>query len=338
LASIVSLALLADAVVWADVTPRIVGGQDIDIAFVPSTVSLLNTRAYEISGNARFAHFCGATVIDKRWVLTAAHCVVSKTDATVKDPEEILVAMGSANLGELQGQPIAAKSVVPHPEFVSSKFGHDLALIELSSDATVTATPLDDAPVLLDQRAFTAGWGALNEGDRDTPQRFPDALQGAGVLLLPYNECDIRYPQHAEQTDMSLRPDQICAAIDGGGIDSCQGDSGGPLYRLSEDGSRVVSLLGVVSFGVGCGRAEFPGIYAGVGTALDFIRRTIDSAPGVQPNENNDGPIEGGGKDIPDRSPARVGGCSLGVDDTNQDPLFLTMIFAAICFVKRRAR
>lgn len=58
--------------------------------------------------------------------------------------------------------------------------------------------------------------------------------------------------------------------------DSCQGDSGGPLFKYNHENGRYF-LYGIVSYGVGCGRREYPGIYTRVSHYIDWIRRTIGS-------------------------------------------------------------
>jgi len=320
---------------------RIVGGQDLDISAVPSTVSLLDAVVFEKTADARVAHFCGGTVIARRWVLTAAHCVVNSSDGsvTVTQAKDILVAMGTTNLRQLRSQPVRVSAVRPHPEYVRPPLGVDLALLYLETDADAPIMPLDDDPILSNQLAFTAGWGALNEGGPSQQQQFPDVLQGAGVRMLPYDECDRLFPQQQEQTSVSLRPDQICAGVSGGGVDSCQGDSGGPLYRLNSSADAVVSLLGVVSFGVGCARAEYPGVYSGVGTQLDFIRRIVNSDPAVTPSEfESDNSSENANDNdlLDDLLPGGGGGCTISRSKDTPDPLLPILFGIAGLFVLRR--
>lgn len=50
--------------------------------------------------------------------------------------------------------------------------------------------------------------------------------------------------------------------------DSCQGDSGGPLTHRGK-------LVGITSWGVGCRHKSFPGVYARVSAAHDWIRKYV---------------------------------------------------------------
>ena len=99
------------------------------------------------------------------------------------------------------------------------------------------------------------GWGTIQyQGAR------PTTLQKANIKIVDFKTCNQRYK--------GLTQNMICAADTG--KDSCQGDSGGPLIIKGEDETTDVQV-GVVSWGIGCAREEFPGVYARVESGLDFI-------------------------------------------------------------------
>jgi secreted trypsin-like serine protease len=66
----------------------------------------------------------------------------------------------------------------------------------------------------------------------------------------------------------------FCAGFKEGGVDACQGDSGGPIVKLSPDGS-AATLIGVVSWGKGCGLDNFYGVYAKLSEVMDWVDETI---------------------------------------------------------------
>uniref|UniRef100_A0A3P9LQ49 trypsin n=1 Tax=Oryzias latipes TaxID=8090 RepID=A0A3P9LQ49_ORYLA len=77
-------------------------------------------------------------------------------------------------------------------------------------------------------------------------------LQEVNVSILAFDVCNEYYKGR-------IMPSMFCAGKDEGGLDACQGDSGGPLSCFT--GTRH-KLAGVVSWGVGCGRARKPGVYS----------------------------------------------------------------------------
>jgi secreted trypsin-like serine protease len=96
------------------------------------------------------------------------------------------------------------------------------------------------------------GWGATWEGG--TSQH---ALRAGAVPFVDDHRCHRAYEAAGYQFS---KPDMICAGdFRRGGVDSCQGDSGGPLARRDESGRWV--QVGVVSWGHGCARPGFPGVY-----------------------------------------------------------------------------
>jgi trypsin len=102
--------------------------------------------------------------------------------------------------------------------------------------------------------AVVTGWGAPYSGGT-----IPSQLQAVNVDIISRTECDNAYADYG-----GITVNMICAAVPGGGKDACQGDSGGPLVV-------GVQLVGIVSWGVGCAEAEYPGVYSNVATIKDFI-------------------------------------------------------------------
>lgn len=268
-ASLILLLISASAATAAPLQTRIVGGSRVDIAAVPSTVALIQNQRLEQTGSFFQSQFCGGTVISPRFVVTAAHCLVSE-EGTPIQPATVSVLMGSTDLNQPVNQPVGVVSVTLHPEYVSSQTSNDIALLELEFDALVASVAIDDSTITLNDSGFVAGWGALQEAAEGQDQTFPNELHGAFVSLIPGTTCDTRFPDYTGQ----ISDRQLCAGVPDGGVDSCQGDSGGPLYRVVGEGAqRVVTLVGITSFGIGCGRAETPGVYTSTRSYGDWLRQ-----------------------------------------------------------------
>ncbi|XP_076065174.1 trypsin-1-like [Oratosquilla oratoria] len=107
-----------------------------------------------------------------------------------------------------------------------------------------------------------SGWGRLWEhGDR------PQVLQKVKVNYIPDDECQKHF------TGFTIHDSEVCAGVTEGGKDACQGDSGGPLVCSTRD--EFPYLAGIVSWGVGCARPEYPGVYTQVSYFIDWIYGNI---------------------------------------------------------------
>jgi trypsin len=102
--------------------------------------------------------------------------------------------------------------------------------------------------------AVVSGWGRLISGGI-----FPSQLQAVEVYITSRAACNSAYVDYG-----GITANMICAGVSGGGKDSCQGDSGGPLFAGGQ-------LVGIVSWGVGCAEAEYPGVYSNVAILRSFI-------------------------------------------------------------------
>lgn len=231
------------------VVGKIVGGQEASIGEFPFIVSLQSPS---------YGHFCGGSLIKKNWVLTAAHCVKG---GTIKN-----VVIGLHNQKDMtNAEVIAPKRIIAHPQYDANATDYDFALIQLSRDSYHEPIDLNTAEISIPDdgdpiMSTVAGWGTTSEGS----YKLPNLLQKVDVPLVSQASCSKSYPNQI--TDR-----MICAGYAQGGKDSCQGDSGGPLVAKADDGHRY--LIGVVSWGQGCARAGYPGIYSKVNFAVDWINK-----------------------------------------------------------------
>ncbi|KAM9177097.1 transmembrane protease serine 12 [Mergus octosetaceus] len=241
---------------------RIVGGHDAEVGAWPWSVSL---QIHHVG--AKFAHICGGTLVSENSVVTAGHCTTGR-----KDPYFWRAVLGTHNLWK-HGKHAAKRSIrsiIVHPEFDRETFENDIALFQLNSAVRysyyIQPICLPSAHLYLyigqETECFISGWGRIAEKGKT-----PSVLQEAQVEIIPYSECN-----SSDAYGGMINNNMICAGSPSGGIDSCQGDSGGPLVCY-HPGDNKFYLLGVTSFGYGCGRQRYPGVYVRV----PHYRRWISS-------------------------------------------------------------
>lgn len=253
---------------------KIVGGSEVSIVKYPWQVSLRN-RKY--GGR----HFCGGSLLNTRFVLTAAHCVIDEEAA------DLSVVLGSTRSQSMnrQARKVGIKRLLPHQKYNPSVLNDDIALIELQEEVN-EASKLEFPfirgiclPKVNEEfvgSSTVTGWGRVSEGGSSS-----DPLRAVDVDLMTDDACRKFYGRRKISDGM------LCAGFKEGGKDACQGDSGGPLVKAVAN--RYV-LIGIVSWGHGCARPNLPGVYTQVSRYVDWIERTVSptglSATTVKPNNS----------------------------------------------------
>ncbi|MDP3972541.1 MAG: serine protease, partial [Candidatus Nanopelagicales bacterium] len=161
--------------------------------------------------------------------------------------------------------------VVVHPSYRPGASTHrnDIALIHSPSEIGATTLPLnfDAGQPTSGVTEYVYGFGSIGSGRQQSS------------VLLRGTVMDLSGPDsgvcgtYGSVYDPAV---QLCAGLPGGGVDACQGDSGGPLTASLGGETR---LVGIVSEGIGCAEAAFPGLYTRVSSFATWVASTITPRP-----------------------------------------------------------
>jgi len=240
---------------YSDSSSYIVGGKEARPHSIPWQVSVQTRSGF---------HFCGATIINNKYALTAAHCV--------KPGDNIYIVAGAhskRNWKNDGGKKYKVERIIKHRDYNrGGSLKNDIALLKIYQgiDLTTYAMPACLPPKGHEYQNGTpflvSGWGTLSSGGSS-----PDKLMQVTVPLVPFEKC-----ANQNRMDKNWRK-VICAGLDRGGKDSCQGDSGGPL--VTKLGGKW-TLAGVVSWGKGCAKAGYPGVYTHVSHYIDWLSQNMN--------------------------------------------------------------
>ncbi|MFH9331185.1 S1 family peptidase [Streptomyces althioticus] len=237
----------------------VVGGFPVDVSQSPYTVALSSRDRF---GGTRAGQFCGGVAVGRTIVLTAAHCMDREVlGASPERVRDLKVIAGRTELLSESGQEVAVRKVWVNPDYDADTNSGDFAVLSL-------AEPLPAASVIgmagSGDAAYRAGTPATVYGWGDTTGSgsYAGSLHGARVRVQPDTLCEKAYSGGSDGTYRAET--MLCAGEVAGGRDACQGDSGGPLVAQGR-------LIGLVSWGAGCGWAGSPGVYTRISDVLDTL-------------------------------------------------------------------
>lgn len=240
--------------------PEVVGGKTAKDGRWPFMVALVDAG----TASNYDAQFCGASLISKRDVLTAAHCALGSS------PSEIQVLVGTQDL-KSGGRRVNVARITVHPKYNRRSNDSDVAVLRLSEDVS-DIVPVEFATTLADEDKYAAAgkpvWG-MGWGETETTPHFPNQLQNVKVPVTDRAVCNAADAYNGKITDTML-----CAGLAEGGKDTCQGDSGGPLVAKNSSGKFHLQV-GVVSWGTGCAEPNKYGVYSRMATLGAWVKEQI---------------------------------------------------------------
>ena len=232
-----------------------VNGTESSARIVNGTTTNIKNAKFTVYLRQSGKFICGGSLVTAQHVITAAHCVKNV------NPLQLTVVGGATYLSETGVRRGVSKIITPK-EYNSRTYHTDIAVLKLSGDMkgnNIETIELCKANWKLGDSIVVYGWGALSEHNNQESNQ----LRTVRVPLVTRKKCSEMYKRDGS----SITNTMFCAG-DLKGKDSCSGDSGGPAIFQNQ-------LCGVVSWGVGCARANFPGVYTSIKAVRNFIDRAM---------------------------------------------------------------
>lgn len=239
-----------------EVQLRIIGGEP-----APDGAWPFAAQVFIEDGNR--TGFCGGSVVDENWVLTAGHCVTDDNDV-LHPPEAFSVVTGTRFLNGSNGTETEVTEVQLHPGYYVDSFNaphNDIALLRLGAPVEVDTVGVVESSPPPGSSSTIIGWGRTSSAPNSS---LSQVLRQANVPVVSNDECNAEYGG-------IITDDIMCAGFLDGTADSCVGDSGGPLLVMRGGQYRVA---GIVSFGQECGSTY--GGYTRVSEFFDWLIQFLE--------------------------------------------------------------
>ncbi|XP_076167241.1 serine protease 1-like [Ptiloglossa arizonensis] len=241
---------------------RIVGGADAKAGQFPWQVSLQ-------WGYFVLSHFCGGTILNSQWIITAGHCVLA-----IPSYGSFVVKAGKTNLKltESTEQSVKVVKSFVHEKYPGNVAPYDIALLKLEKplklNEAVKAIGLPASGSIPTGTSVLSGWGSTS---KTSSVVMPDTLQYVELPIITLARCKEAVEELTGPSP--LDPTNVCSGPLTGGYSACNGDSGGPLI-INNKGR--IELVGIVSWGIiPCGTRGAPSVYTRTSAFNDWIQNTI---------------------------------------------------------------
>lgn len=219
----------------------------------------IKRHSWQLSLQNDDGHFCGAALIAPQWALTSGQCALKYFDLYVR---------AGSNYTTTGGELYEVDKIFVHPEFNEETMDSDLALLKFTENVTVNNVLTADLPRATDSisensPAYVTGWGSTTS---ESPDGLSDELQFAQIPTRTLTQCRTNY------TGKLITENMLCFGYDRGNIhlSSCEGDYGGPVVVKAR-------LVGIQSWGQGCGDGMHPSIFTVVSHFVSWINTTMNT-------------------------------------------------------------
>ncbi|XP_053698577.1 trypsin-1-like, partial [Sabethes cyaneus] len=240
---------------------RIVGGMETRVNQYPWMAILKYGDSF----------YCGGTLITDRHVMTAAHCVHGFNRARIS---VTMLDHDRSSSSETETITSKVEHIYKHSGYSPLNYDNDIAILRLENalemnDKLRPVCQPSSGESYAGYNGIATGWGTTSQGGQVSP-----TLQEVTVPIMSNEDC-----KKSAYGERRITENMMCAGLPDGGKDSCQGDSGGPLHAISKEmeADNVHQLVGVVSWGEGCAKPDYPGVYSRVNRYESWIQtNTVD--------------------------------------------------------------
>ncbi|MEU4204284.1 serine protease [Streptomyces sp. NPDC045470] len=258
-AALGALVLVLAVPVTAQADAAVVGGRQVKVSDNPWMVAIASRSRF---GADRSGQFCGGVLVGRATVVTAAHCL-SRAVLGVEwqQVRDLRIIVGREDMRGRGGEELVPRRVWVNPTYDSYSNAGDIAVLTLGKQMPKgRALPMakaGDPAYKAGTKANVYGWG-----DTTGNGSYASTLRSAQVQMFSNAACSRAYPGNADGRYLS--GSMLCAGVPSGGRDACQGDSGGPLVARGR-------LVGLVSWGTGCGKVGKPGVYTRISAMIKHV-------------------------------------------------------------------